>query len=724
MSSKKNINNISRNYLRDLNSKIKFQLFSPEFCPKIPIKKIFLDCLSLKDNNNLKKSNHKNNKDKLIPKKKSYSLYKYSLNKNKNNLYFKFCSKTQNKEKRILINCSERKQKDKILANIEKKKFSKIKIISNGSTRKTSDASPDDIQPKEPKSEIKNLKKININSAKNWKSLKISCINLKKQNNGILNSRLNNELIELNNFKSKSKGKEDFIKNKDNIVGDLSVNPPQLNYFLNSSKIVNTTGKKNILYKNIFQKKIEPLKLFDYDVSSSSSSVEEDEREEKRPLQDKQKIEKDDVLKAETEFVIDSKFKISEGELSDELNGTSYNKDKKINTNIFQRKIHSNINIINDSNDCLDLNDFSKKKEKTFNSKLNLNLNQNQIPHKNKIISSFLTKAGLCDDKEKINQDSFIIIENLLSQNFNIYGIFDGHGDNGHLISKFISDFMNNYYSNKINYYLNEENNQNYLINNIITQFMENYDQIINNCSSKLDQEIANKINYDISQSGSTSIMVFLINETLICSNVGDSQCFLFNCSSDDLWAFESLSKLHLPTDIKEQKRILENGGEIHPYYDEDGIFEGPDRVYAKNRSYPGLSMSRTIGDLEAKKIGVISKPDIFLKKIGSESKFLVIGSDGLWDVIKPYDIIRIVRPYFNKGDIEGACQVLMKKSVYQWEKNNEERDDITIIVVFFGTTGTCLINEKNNFLNKIDEIDNDDKENSSNKILWLKKKL
>ena len=603
------------------------------------------------------------------------------------------------------------------MTNIEKKKFSNIKIISNGSTRKSSDASPVDIQPKEPKSEIKNLKKININSAQNWKSLKINCINLKKQNNGILINRLNNELTDLNNFKSKSKGKEYFIKNKDNIVGDLSVNPPQLNYFLNSSKINNTTGKKNILYKSVFQKKIEPLKLFDYDASSSSSSVEEDEREEKKPLQDKQKIEKDDDLKAETEFVIDSKFKISEGELSDELNETSYNKDKKYNTHIFQRKIHSNIN---DKNDYLDLNDFSKKKEKNYkiiNSKLNLGSNLNQISYKNKIISSFLTKAGLCDDKEKVNQDSYIIIENLLSQNFNIYGIFDGHGDNGHLISKFISDFMNNYYSNKINYCLNEGNN-------IITKFMENYDQIINNCSSELDQEISNKINYDISQSGSTSIMVFLINDKLICSNVGDSQCFLFNCSSDDLWTFESLSKQHLPTDIKEQKRILENGGEIHPYYDEDGIFEGPDRVYAKNRSYPGLCMSRTIGDLEAKKIGVISKPDIFLKKIGYESKFLVIGSDGLWDVIKPYDIIRIVRPYFNKGDIEGACQVLMKKSVYQWEKNNEERDDITIIVVFFGTTGTCLTNEKNNFLNKIDEIENDDKENSSNKLLWLNKKL
>ena len=81
---------------------------------------------SLKENNNLKKSDLKKNKDKLTPKKKSYSLYKYSLNKNKANLYSKLCSKTQNKEKRILINCSGRNQKNKIMTNIEKKKYSNI----------------------------------------------------------------------------------------------------------------------------------------------------------------------------------------------------------------------------------------------------------------------------------------------------------------------------------------------------------------------------------------------------------------------------------------------------------------------------------------------------------------------------------------------------------------------------------------------------------------------
>ena len=209
--------------------------------------------------------------------------------------------------------------------------------------------------------------------------------------------------------------------------------------------------------------------------------------------------------------------------------------------------------------------------------------------------------------------------------------------------------------------------------------------------------------------------MVFLLDDILICSNVGDSQCYLFKCSSQDLWTYESLSIQHLATDENEQKRIIEKGGEIHPYYEENGIFEGPDRIYAKNQIYPGLVMSRTIGDLEAKKIGVISDPDIILKKIDNNSKFLVIGSDGLWDVIKPYDIIRRARPFFNKGDIEGVSNILMKKAVNQWKKNNEERDDITIIVVFIGTPNN-LINEKKNFLNKIEESEKD-KEVSSKQL-------
>ena len=701
--------NLSNKYMKDFNLTKKLQIFSPEIKKQFQVNKIFLDSLSFEFNKKLFQ-NDINNNNNNTPKRKSFSLYKYSIQKNKSNLYAKFGTKTQIKKKRISINCIDEKPKNKIKNSVENKSKTQKKKISNGSTRKSSDASPVEINTKT------NIKKNSINSRnpqKYWENLKINCASSKKQDNGINTNFLKKNTDDINNFDSKSKEKDSNQKNKENEINHPVI-PAQFNYFLNNNKGNNTVGKKDTFYNSVYTKKIEPLKLFDNDFSSSSSSVENDEEKENESNNKENKIENNEIGKHETEILIDNKFKISEGDLSEELNES--NEDMKLKVHILKKKSNNdenaNINKINKNPD---------KSCKNMVSRFRLAPNQNQISNKKIIVSSILTKAGICDEKEKANQDTYIIMENLFSQNYNIYGIFDGHGDNGHLISKFISDYINGYYKNKLNYYLTEEDKDNLFTETIINIFLKNHIQIIKNCQISLDQEINSKINYDISQSGSTSVIVFLTNDTLICSNIGDSQCFLFNCSSEDLWTFESLSKIHLASDELEQKRIIENGGEIHPYYDEDGIFEGPDRIYAKNKIYPGLTMSRTIGDLEAKKIGVISEPDIILKKIENNAKFLVIGSDGLWDVVKPYDIIRLVRPFFNKGDIEGACQTLMKKAVQNWQKNKEERDDITIIVVFIGTPNNFLTNEKKIFLNKIDEMD-DDKEYSSKKIYYIKK--
>ena len=61
------------------------------------------------------------------------------------------------------------------------------------------------------------------------------------------------------------------------------------------------------------------------------------------------------------------------------------------------------------------------------------------------------------------------------------------------------------------------------------------------------------------------------------------------------------------------------------------------------------------------------------------------MGSDGLWDMIKPYDANRIVNPFFNRGDPEGACKALLKRATKYWEKEGSDRDDISIIVIFIG---------------------------------------
>ena len=361
---------------------------------------------------------------------------------------------------------------------------------------------------------------------------------------------------------------------------------------------------------------------------------------------------------------------------------------------------------LNEIKKCLFNNEIKKdfikyiETDKLNKKNLKLDLSTTESQNIEKIInitSSYITKAGIDDKKEKINQDSYLILEKLFENILNIYGIFDGHGKNGHLISSLLSTFLTQYLKNKDNYCLDKKNNddsdsdssissQEIIINNeLISKLFLNED-FIRKIITELDLK-ANESNFDIQFSGTTCLLLFLFDDYIICSNIGDSMCVLFNCSNEDRWTYDIISKIHKPDIQSEKERILSNGGVIHPFYDELGVFEGPNRVYVKGKTYPGLSLTRSIGDLEAEKIGIISEPDIIIKKKDSSCKYIVLGSDGLWDVIKPYDIRRIINPYFLKNDANGACNALLKTACKNWDKEGCERDDITIIVVFIGTS-------------------------------------
>ena len=340
----------------------------------------------------------------------------------------------------------------------------------------------------------------------------------------------------------------------------------------------------------------------------------------------------------------------------------------------------------------------SKKLEKLnkINLRENLSITDLQNTENNININySYITKEGLDDKKKKINQDSYLILDNVFENLLNIFGIFDGHGKNGHLISSLVSSFLSKYLKDKENYYIKEEDNSDsnsdssdsskeIIINKELISNLFSNETFIKNLIREIDIKV-NECNFDLQFSGTTCLLLFIINKTLICSNIGDSMCVLFNCSDEDRWTYEIISVIHKPDIQSEKERIIINGGVIHPYYNEYGITEGPNRVYAKGKTYPGLSLTRTIGDLEGEKIGIISEPDIIIKKIDSTCKYLVMGSDGLWDVIKPYDVRRIVTPFFIKNDPNGACQALLKTASKKWDKDECDRDDITIIIIFIG---------------------------------------
>ena len=100
--------------------------------------------------------------------------------------------------------------------------------------------------------------------------------------------------------------------------------------------------------------------------------------------------------------------------------------------------------------------------------------------------------------------------------------------------------------------------------------------------------------------------------------------------------------------------------------------------------NYPGLSVSRALGDLEAKKCGVISEPHISEYKLNHNSKFMLICSDGVWKYLENEYVRDLGNECYTVLEINLFCQKLILKASQEWSKNGEYRDDISVVCIFF----------------------------------------
>ena len=73
-------------------------------------------------------------------------------------------------------------------------------------------------------------------------------------------------------------------------------------------------------------------------------------------------------------------------------------------------------------------------------------------------------------------------------------------------------------------------------------------------------------------------------------------------------------------------------------------------RIYARGKDGPGLAVSRSIGDMEAHKLGVCERPDIQVVKLDHRRMryTLVLASDGLWNVFGPNMVLRNLNTLMN----------------------------------------------------------------------------
>ena len=285
------------------------------------------------------------------------------------------------------------------------------------------------------------------------------------------------------------------------------------------------------------------------------------------------------------------------------------------------------------------------------------------------------SQAGKGEDGfTKVNQDSFLVLQNEYNlKDFNVFSVMDGHGVNGHLVSRFTTKYFTNFF--KKNKKMNASNSSE---DQLFYRLKKNDYDVLKRVFRHAERDLEKGGDIDANFSGTTCVMVFQVGDRIICANVGDSRAIIVKGDKAI-----PLSIDQKPDDPEESKRIKENGGEISQY-EEDGEKSGPFRVWKKGEAYPGIAMSRSIGDFIASKLGVIPEPKFLEEKIDKDTKFIVVASDGVWEFLDNDTVKNMVMPYYDKKDPIGACKELIKKSTEFWNQEDIVVDDITCIVVFF----------------------------------------
>jgi protein phosphatase 2C len=152
-----------------------------------------------------------------------------------------------------------------------------------------------------------------------------------------------------------------------------------------------------------------------------------------------------------------------------------------------------------------------------------------------------------------------------------------------------------------------QENTESEGDESIITGIRDAFDEL-----DKSWLSLATLNNYD---DGSTAIVVLIHNKILYVANCGDSRCVLLSAGGHA----QDMSVDHKPNSASEKQRVEALGGRI--------IYYGTWRVEGI------LAVTRSIGDRRLKRY-VSSRPDIVTRKLRPGDDFLILASDGVWDVL------------------------------------------------------------------------------------------
>lgn len=295
--------------------------------------------------------------------------------------------------------------------------------------------------------------------------------------------------------------------------------------------------------------------------------------------------------------------------------------------------------------------------------------------------SKFEDMASVCSKRgnKGINQDSLVLWEDFGCQaDVVLCGMFDGHGPWGHMISKQVRKSLPSQLLTNIQKNLSMQTDQTHL-------FPFNlWKQSCLKTYAAIDEELKQHPRIDSFYSGTTALTVVKQGRHLVVANAGDSRAVLAVTSDDGCLKPVQLSVDFRPNLPEEAERIKQSKGKVLCLKDEPGVY----RVWTPDSGTPGLAISRAFGDYCSKQYGLISVPDVSHRAITMEDQFVIVATDGVWDVMSNQEAVHIVSTTPNR---EMSAKRLVDCAARAWKskKRGFARDDMSAICLFFHAAHT-----------------------------------
>lgn len=287
--------------------------------------------------------------------------------------------------------------------------------------------------------------------------------------------------------------------------------------------------------------------------------------------------------------------------------------------------------------------------------------------------------CGLVYSFSRPNQDDYFYVAT--SDGYQLVGMFDGHGRDGHKLAATVRNRMLRHLVSALPSADSDRSKQRL---NVKTRL------VLREAFNLAQQELDALDGVDTALSGVAACLLVINRkrQLLYAASVGNVRCILAEALEDAEGKSRRKQKLtvvpftedHTLESRKERRRVEKTDAEVLP------ARSGKLRLFVRGEEWPGIPLTRCLGNAIAHRLGVTMAADIEGKDLKETMHFLVVATDGIWGVLQEQEVVDMVAEA-RKDNVEYGVSAITTRARKQWSTKSEHAgivDDMTICVVWF----------------------------------------